>query len=105
MCLIVYESTESKVLLPTVHKIEEVLKRIGTVVQLTVAQNIFSIPSTENVRIIRLSQTRTGLDMINPADYSTLEALLMKVLETVVGEGVLKALKASFDGSVPSSLE
>lgn len=102
LCLIVYEAAESETLLPSVHKIEEVLKRIGIAVQLTVAQNMFSIPSTSNVQIIRLSQQRTGADVFTIADYPTPEALMMKVLETVVGEGALKELKDSFDGCVPS---
>lgn len=102
VCLIVYEAAESETLLPIVHKIEEVLKRIGIAVQLTVAQNMFSIPSTSTVQIIRLSQQRTGADVITIADYPTSEALMVKVLESVVGEGALKELKASFDGSVPS---
>jgi len=102
VCLIVYEAAESEVLLPIVHKIEEVLKRIESVVQLTVAQNMFSIPATSNVRILRLSQQRTGADVFTIADYRTPEALMMKVLETVVGEGSLNELKDSLDGCVPS---
>ena len=105
MCLIVCEAAESEMLLPIVHKIEEVLKRIGIAVQLTIAQNMFSIPSTSNVQIIRLSQQRIGADVITIADYPTSEALMVKVLESVVGEGVLKELKASFDGYVPLTSE
>lgn len=78
LCLIVYEAAESEVLLPIVHKIDEVLKRIGSVVQLTVAQNMFSIPETSNVRILRLSQQRTGADVFTIADYPTSEALMME---------------------------
>lgn len=102
VCLIVCEAAESKVLLPIVHKIEEVLKRIGIVVQLTVAQNMFSVPSTSNVRIIRLSEKHTGLDIINIVKHPTFEALMMKVLETVVGEEALNELKTFFDGQVLS---
>jgi tetratricopeptide (TPR) repeat protein/DNA-binding CsgD family transcriptional regulator len=105
LCLIVYEAAESEVLLPIVHKIEEVLKCLSITVQLTVAQNMFSIPSTSNVQIIRLSQQRTGADVITIADYPTSEALMVKVLESVFGEGALKDLKASFDEFVQSPLE
>lgn len=102
VCQIVYDLAESEMLLPIIHKIEEVLKRVGIVVQQTVAQNMFSIPSISNVRILRLSQTRTGPDIITIVDYPTSEALMMKVLETVVGKGVLKELKPSFERYVAS---
>jgi len=102
VCQIVYDPAESDVLLPIVHKIEDVLKRVGIVAQQTVDQNVLSIPSASNVRIIRLSQKHTGADIITIADYPAPEALMMKVLETAVGEGALKELKASFDGYVMS---
>ncbi|MDP3936358.1 MAG: tetratricopeptide repeat protein [Alphaproteobacteria bacterium] len=102
LCQIVYEPSESEGLLPIVHKIEDAFKNVGIVVQQTVAQNIFSIPSTATVRILRLSQKHIGADIINIADYPNSEALIIKGLEIVVGEGALKELKASFKGSVTS---
>lgn len=102
VCQIVYDPAESAVLLPIVHRIEEVLKRVGISIKQTVDQKVLSTPLIPNTRIIRLSQKRTGSDIITIADYPTSEALMIKVLETVVGEGALKELKTSIDRYVTS---
>jgi tetratricopeptide (TPR) repeat protein/DNA-binding CsgD family transcriptional regulator len=102
VCQIVYDPAEADVLLPLVHRIEDVLKRVGIVVKQTVDQTVLSTPSTSNARIIHLSQKRTGSDIITIANYPTSEALMIKVLETVVGEEALKEPKSSFDAYVPS---
>jgi tetratricopeptide (TPR) repeat protein/DNA-binding CsgD family transcriptional regulator len=102
VCQIVYDPAESAVLLPIVHRIEEVLKRVGISIKQTVDQKVLSTPLIPNTRIIRLSQTRTGSDIITIADYPSSEALMIKVLETAIGEGALKELKSSIDGYVAS---
>ena len=102
LCQIVYDPAESEVLLPIVHRIEDVFNRVGISIKQTVDQTVLSTPSTSNARIIHLSQKRTGSDIITIADYPTSEALMIKVLETVVGEGALKELKPSIDGYVAS---
>jgi tetratricopeptide (TPR) repeat protein/DNA-binding CsgD family transcriptional regulator len=106
VCQIVYDSAESYALLPTVHKIEGVLKRLGIEVKQTGDQNRLSTPpTTSSVRILHLSQKRTGFDIITIADYTTFEALMMKILEIVVGDEVLKELNTSIDGyPAPSAL-
>jgi DNA-binding CsgD family transcriptional regulator len=88
VCQIVYDPAESDVLLPIVHRIEDVLKRVGISIKQTVDQKVLSTPSTSNARIIHLSQKRTGSDIITIANYSTSEALMIKVLEAVIGKGL-----------------